>query len=184
MDATEVTIAGTAHRRPLSGSAVIEVCNVVKTYVNGDTYTPALRGVSLHVEQGEFLAIMGPSGSGKSTLMNVLGLLDRPTAGTYHIRGADVSKLEEVELAEVRAREIGFVFQSFNLLPRASAERNVVLPLIYTRVPRHEDGRVHPQDVRAAARRRSHDRAHHSRARSRRARRSHDPHPRRPHHRC
>ncbi|PKQ15280.1 MAG: ABC transporter [Actinobacteria bacterium HGW-Actinobacteria-7] len=123
---------------PPVGSAVIEVCNVIKTYVNGDTYTPALRGVSLHVEEGEFIAIMGPSGSGKSTLMNVLGLLDTPTAGSYHIRGADVSKLEEIELAEVRAREIGFVFQSFNLLPRASSIRNVVLPLIYTRVPVHE----------------------------------------------
>jgi len=120
------------------GRSVIEVRDMVKTYVNGDTYTPALRGVSLDVTEGEFLAIMGPSGSGKSTLMNLIGLLDTPSAGTYRIRGADVSQLEETELAEVRAREIGFVFQSFNLLPRATALRNVVLPLIYTRVPVHE----------------------------------------------
>ena len=116
-------------------SSIIEVRDMVKTYVNGDTYTPALRGVSLDVRPGEFLAIMGPSGSGKSTLMNLLGLLDTPTSGTYHIRGSNVSELEETELAEVRAREIGFVFQSFNLLPRATAMRNVALPLIYTRVP-------------------------------------------------
>ena len=122
----------------LAGRPVIKVRDVVKTYVNGDTYTPALRGVSLDVAEGDFVAIMGPSGSGKSTLMNLMGLLDTPTAGTYRIRGADVSQLEEIELAEVRAREIGFVFQSFNLLPRATAIRNVVLPLIYTRVPVHE----------------------------------------------
>jgi putative ABC transport system ATP-binding protein len=115
--------------------AIISARDLVKTYVSGDTYTPALRGVSLDVEQGELLAIMGPSGSGKSTLMNLLGLLDTPTAGAYSIRGTDVSSLDEVELAEVRAREIGFVFQSFNLLARASALRNVTLPLIYTRTP-------------------------------------------------
>ncbi len=119
-------------------SAIIRIRDMVKTYVNGDTYTPALRGVSLDVNEGEFVAIMGPSGSGKSTLMNLLGLLDTPTAGTYHIRDADVSTLEETELAEVRAREIGFVFQSFNLLPRATAARNVALPLVYTRTPVHE----------------------------------------------
>jgi len=123
---------------PTAGRPVIQVRGMVKTYINGDSYTPALRGVSLDVSEGEFIAIMGPSGSGKSTLMNLMGLLDTPTAGTYHIRGADVSKLEEIELAEVRAREIGFVFQSFNLLPRATTIRNVVLPLIYTRVPVHE----------------------------------------------
>jgi putative ABC transport system ATP-binding protein len=116
-------------------SAILEVRDVVKTYVNGDTYTHALRGVSLTVEEGEYVAIMGPSGSGKSTLMNLLGLLDSPTAGTYHIRGTDVSALGQLELAEARAREIGFVFQSFNLLPRATVMRNVMLPLIYTRTP-------------------------------------------------
>jgi putative ABC transport system ATP-binding protein len=116
-------------------SAIIEVRDVVKTYVNGDTYTHALKGVSLTVEEGEYVAIMGPSGSGKSTLMNLLGLLDTPTAGTYHINGSDVSSLGPLELAEARAREIGFVFQSFNLLPRATVMRNVMLPLIYTRTP-------------------------------------------------
>ena len=116
-------------------TAIIEVRDMVKTYVTGDTYTQALRGVSLTVEEGEFLAIMGPSGSGKSTLMNLLGLLDTPTSGSYHIRGVDVSSLDEMELAEARAREIGFVFQSFNLLPRTTIIRNVTLPLIYARTP-------------------------------------------------
>jgi putative ABC transport system ATP-binding protein len=119
-------------------SAIIEVDNMVKTYVTADTYTPALKGVSLTVEEGEFLAIMGPSGSGKSTLMNLLGLLDTPTSGTYRIRGVDVSSLDEIELAEARAREIGFVFQSFNLLPRTTVMRNVMLPLIYARTPDRE----------------------------------------------
>ena len=122
-------------------AAIIEVRDMVKTYLTGDTYTHALKGVSLTVEEGEFLAIMGPSGSGKSTLMNLLGLLDTPTSGSYHVRGVDVSSLDETELAEARAREIGFVFQSFNLLPRTSILRNVTLPLIYARTPdseRHE----------------------------------------------
>jgi putative ABC transport system ATP-binding protein len=119
-------------------AAIIEVRNMVKTYVTGDTYTAALKGVSLTVDEGEFLAIMGPSGSGKSTLMNLLGLLDTPTSGSYHIRGVDVSSLDETELAEARAREIGFVFQSFNLLPRTSILRNVTLPLIYARAPDSE----------------------------------------------
>ena len=111
--------------------ALLEVHDVVKTYVTGDTETRALRGVSLTVERGEFVAIMGPSGSGKSTLMNLLGLLDTPTSGTYLINGIDVSSLNDDELAEARSREIGFVFQSFNLLSRASVYRNVHLPLIY-----------------------------------------------------
>ncbi len=118
--------------------AIIEVRDMVKTYVTGDTYTMALKGVSLTVREGEFLAIMGPSGSGKSTLMNLLGLLDTPTSGTYRIRGVDVSELDEIELAEARSREIGFVFQSFNLLPRATVMRNVMLPLVYARTPDRE----------------------------------------------
>jgi putative ABC transport system ATP-binding protein len=117
---------------------ILDIRNMVKTYVNGDTYTYALKGVSLEVQEGEFLAIMGPSGSGKSTLMNLLGLLDTPTSGTYKIRGVDVSSLNEQELAEARSREIGFVFQSFNLLPRTTVMRNVMLPLIYSPTPERE----------------------------------------------
>jgi putative ABC transport system ATP-binding protein len=126
--------------------AIIEVHDMVKTYLTGDTYTRALRGVSLEVGEGEFLAIMGPSGSGKSTLMNLLGLLDTPTSGTYRIRGVDVSSLNEVELAEARSREIGFVFQSFNLLPRTSVMRNVSLPMIYSHTP---DRDRHDRAIRA-----------------------------------
>ncbi len=117
---------------------ILEVRNMVKTYVTGDTYTAALKGVSLTVQPGEFLAIMGPSGSGKSTLMNLLGLLDTPTAGQYLIKGVDVSSLDDDELAEARAREIGFVFQSFNLLSRATVMRNVMLPLVYSGTPERE----------------------------------------------
>jgi putative ABC transport system ATP-binding protein len=124
-------------------SEILEIRDMVKTYVNGDTYTYALKKVSLDVQEGEFLAIMGPSGSGKSTLMNLLGLLDTPTSGTYKIRGVDVSSLNEQELAEARSREIGFVFQSFNLLPRTTVMRNVMLPLIYSRTPERErEGRA------------------------------------------
>lgn len=119
-------------------AAIIEVRDMVKTYVTGDTYTHALKGVSLTVEEGEFIAIMGPSGSGKSTLMNLLGLLDTPTSGSYRIRGVDVSSLNQTELAEARSREIGFVFQSFNLLPRTSIMRNVSLPMIYSHTPDRE----------------------------------------------
>jgi putative ABC transport system ATP-binding protein len=119
-------------------AAIIEVRDMVKTYVTGDTYTHALKGVSLSVEEGEFIAIMGPSGSGKSTLMNLLGLLDTPTSGSYRIRGVDVSSLNQIELAEARSREIGFVFQSFNLLPRTTIMRNVSLPMIYSHTPDRE----------------------------------------------
>jgi putative ABC transport system ATP-binding protein len=119
-------------------AAIIEIRDMVKTYVTGETYTQALKGISLDVQEGEFLAIMGPSGSGKSTLMNQLGLLDTPTSGTYRIRGVEVSTLDEHELAEARSREIGFVFQSFNLLSRATIMRNVMLPLVYARTPERE----------------------------------------------
>jgi putative ABC transport system ATP-binding protein len=114
---------------------ILEVCDLVKVYSTAADEAPALGGVSLSVEPGEFVAIMGPSGSGKSTLMNIIGCLDTPTAGTYILDGVDVSELDEDQLSEIRATRIGFVFQSFNLLPRATVLRNVELPMIYTRVP-------------------------------------------------
>ena len=114
---------------------VIEVANVHRIYETEAGYTHALRGVSLAIERGEFLCIMGPSGSGKSTLMNILGCLDRPTTGTYRIEGLDTAELNDDELAEIRATRLGFVFQSFNLLPRATVLRNVMLPLVYSACP-------------------------------------------------
>jgi putative ABC transport system ATP-binding protein len=117
---------------------VIECRNISKIYCNGDNETAALSGATFSVRDGEFVAIMGPSGSGKSTLMNILGLLDLPTGGTYLLDGKDVSHLSEDELANVRIQKIGFVFQSFNLLPRTSVLRNVTLPLVYGGVPRSD----------------------------------------------
>ena len=111
--------------------ALIAVRDVHKTYKTGDVEVHALRGVSIDVESGEFIAIMGSSGSGKSTLMNLLGCLDRPTSGSYVLAGQEVSRLSRDELAEVRNEVLGFVFQSFNLLPRTSALENVELPLVY-----------------------------------------------------
>ncbi len=110
---------------------LIRVSDVTKVYTTGDVQVHALRGVSLDVFPGEFVAIMGPSGSGKSTLMNLLGCLDRPTAGSYRLAGREVAKMNKNELAEVRNEVLGFVFQSFNLLARTSALENVELPLVY-----------------------------------------------------
>jgi putative ABC transport system ATP-binding protein len=116
-------------------TAILDVRDLVKIYRAAEDEPPALGGVSLSVQPGEFLAIMGPSGSGKSTLMNILGCLDRPTYGTYVLDGVDVSTMDDDQLAEIRATRIGFVFQSFNLLSRSTVMRNVVLPMIYTKVP-------------------------------------------------
>lgn len=110
---------------------VIDIENITKHYVMGEEVVHALRGVSLEIRRNEYLAIMGPSGSGKSTLMNMLGCLDTPSSGRYDFNGKDVSAMDGDELAEIRNKEIGFVFQTFNLLPRSTSLRNVELPLIY-----------------------------------------------------
>jgi putative ABC transport system ATP-binding protein len=117
------------------GSPVIELAGARKTYRTGSIEFEALRGIDLLIGVGEYVAIMGPSGSGKSTLMNIIGCLDVLTAGTYHLAGEDVGELDEVELADVRNRRLGFVFQQFHLLPSLAAWRNVELPLVYGRVP-------------------------------------------------
>jgi len=111
--------------------AILKIKEVKRTYFMGDQEVNALRGVSLHIRKGEYVAIMGPSGSGKSTLMNTIGCLDVPTSGSYHLEGVAVNEMSEDQLAEIRNEKIGFVFQTFNLVPRVSVFQNVELPLIY-----------------------------------------------------
>ncbi|HVN59402.1 MAG TPA: ABC transporter ATP-binding protein [Bacteroidales bacterium] len=117
---------------------VIEIQDIVKNYQVGSVIVRALRSLSLTVEKNEYVAIMGPSGSGKSTLMNLIGCLDTPTSGVYRLNNTDVSKMEDNMLAEIRNKEIGFIFQTFNLLPRYTALENVTLPLIYAGVPKSD----------------------------------------------
>lgn len=117
---------------------MIECNNITKTYKSGDIETEALRGLSFNIKDGEFVAIMGPSGSGKSTLMHILGALDIPTTGDYILDNKNVSQLSDDELADIRKDKLGFIFQSYNLLPRATVLRNVMLPLVYAGMPKEE----------------------------------------------
>jgi putative ABC transport system ATP-binding protein len=116
---------------------LIEITNLKKDYYTGEIVTEVLNNISFTIQKGEFTSIMGPSGSGKSTLMNILGFLDQPTSGEYKLDGINVEKLADDELAQIRNQKIGFIFQSFNLLPRTSALDNVRLPLVYAGVPHH-----------------------------------------------
>jgi putative ABC transport system ATP-binding protein len=128
---TQVALDRDSALDSLAGPPLITLDHVHKVYQMGDVEIHALRGVSLHIDRGEFIAIMGASGSGKSTMMNIIGCLDRPTRGQYFLEGQDVSQLSRDELADIRNRKIGFVFQGFNLLPRTSALENVELPMLY-----------------------------------------------------
>jgi putative ABC transport system ATP-binding protein len=140
---------------------LIEITDLTKVYGTGDIAVHALRGVSAAVEEGEFVAIMGPSGSGKSTLMNILGCLDRPTSGAYILDGEDVSRLGKNKLAGVRNRKIGFVFQSYNLLPRLTAAQNVMLPLLYRSNARLSDKECYKRAIAALESVGLGDRVHH-----------------------
>lgn len=115
---------------------IIQASHLRKVYQTGSVETVALQDVSFNISKGEFVAIMGPSGSGKSTLMHILGALDTPTSGTYTLDGEEVSKLSDDQLADIRNRKIGFIFQAFNLLPRTSALKNVMLPMVYAGIPK------------------------------------------------
>lgn len=142
-------------------NAIIQTRNLEKIYGMGDIEVKALGGVDLRISEGEFVAVMGPSGSGKSTLMNILGCLDRPSSGQYFLAGEDVSGLDKVKLASIRNRRIGFIFQSFNLLPRTSALRNVRLPLVYKRENQLSPAQREEQAMAALESVGLADRAHH-----------------------
>jgi putative ABC transport system ATP-binding protein len=133
-----MTILDRAPRPSASTEPVLKLSNIHQVYGTGDAAVHALRGIDLEVAQGDYVAIMGPSGSGKSTMMNVLGCLDIASSGTYTLAGRDVSTLDENALAAIRNKQVGFIFQSFNLVPRMSAIANVELPLVYGRVGRVE----------------------------------------------
>jgi len=143
------------------GENLIEISNMTKVYGMGDVAVHALRGVDFQVGPGEFVAIMGPSGSGKSTLMNILGCLDRPTGGSYVLDGEDVSGLSKDKLAGVRNRKIGFVFQSYNLLPRLTAAKNVMMPLLYNGHGNTPDADLQKQAIQALESVGLGDRVHH-----------------------
>jgi putative ABC transport system ATP-binding protein len=132
----------------MSAGPIIETHDLRKVYGMGEIQVAALDGVDIQIEENEFVAVMGPSGSGKSTLMNILGCLDRPTEGRYLLGGKDVSRFNRTQLATIRSQQIGFIFQSYNLLPRTTALKNVMLPLLYQR-----DGKISPagQEARAVA---------------------------------
>jgi putative ABC transport system ATP-binding protein len=136
---TETTGASQSYRQDLVDSGIV-ICteNLTKTYVMGSEEVHALQSINLEIHKGEYVAIMGPSGSGKSTLMNLIGCLDSPSSGKYWLAGRQVSELDDDELAYIRNKEIGFVFQTFNLLPRATSLHNVELPLIYNGTPAEE----------------------------------------------
>jgi putative ABC transport system ATP-binding protein len=140
---------------------IIEIKDVTKVYGSGEIAVHALRGVDLGVRPGQFVAIMGPSGSGKSTMMNILGCLDRPTDGRYVLDGEDVSHLSKNRLAGVRNRKIGFIFQSYNLLPRLTAVKNVTLPLLYNGQGELSDGDIEERAIRALESVGLADRTHH-----------------------
>ena len=123
----------------MKNKKILEVVDVVKTYQMGEVQVHALRGLSLSINKGEVVAIMGPSGSGKSTLMNILGCLDRPTSGIYNLNGESVQEMQDDQLADIRNRQVGFIFQSYNLLARSTALTNVILPLRYRKNNGHGD---------------------------------------------
>lgn len=130
---------------------MIECKNISKTYKSGEAETQALKDISFEIQDGEFVAIMGPSGSGKSTLMHILGCLDKPTSGQYFFEEKNISELTDDELADIRKGKIGFVFQQFNLLPRATVLRNVMLPLIYAGIPKEKKEEIVKSALKSAA---------------------------------